>query len=339
MTTGGGSKGPGVNEVIPPDPSASPADALVKVLVPTADEASIDCESLWAIPRDVAAGEYEIESVGLFTDGVSAGDVVRCEPNGEHRLVVVEVLERSPRTTIAVAATRAPAGSDDEAVRRRLGDRLADRFGPAVLIEGGMGFLAIQYDADLEDAVFGTIATDGTGSGVIDPADDRLGEWQWTTVAHPSWTAPERLAGADDLLARTVDLVVVDWPNEDDSVVAAWPQWLVRHLRDIAAVDARMRAALDERRYLAAIVPSLRRSLGEQHGMERVGPQPFPIYPPEGDTGLFDEDAGFTAAWWGARRHDGTVRWCADPEVDRIFRDEVTALGLDPDADPRDPVT
>jgi hypothetical protein len=131
----------------------------------------------------------------------------------------------------------------------------------------------------------------------------------------------------------------VDWPRADDPLVADWPSVLVEHLRDVAATDPRLRAALGDRRYLAAVVPSLRQRLAGELGMDRVGRQPFPLFPATDDPdSRAAADEVFALEWTAALTDVGAARWCADPETDRRLRDKMTALGLEPDADPRVPV-
>jgi hypothetical protein len=314
-------------------------DEHVRIVAPTLEGMPCASEGLLALPRDLAAGLYEVASVAFFTDGISAGDVVRCEPNGEQRLVAVEVVERSGGVTLVLAPVDASHDPDAYERLQQLADHLREHVGDDLLVEGGMGMLTIQFDRHREPDVLAAIAAEGPGLGTVDRQEQRLGNWYFHTVAHPDWPVPEQLAGRDELLAATVDLVAVDWPRADDPLAADWPSALVEHLRDVAATDPRVRAALDDRRYLAAVVPSLRQGLAGEVGMDRVGRQPFPLFPATGDPDArAAADEVFELAWTAALTDAGTVRWCVDPETDRRLRDELTSLGLDPDADPRVPV-
>jgi hypothetical protein len=173
-------------------------DECVRIATPTIEGVSYASEGLLAVPRDLAAGLYEVQSVAFFTDGVSRGDVVRCERNGELQLVAVEVVERSAGVTLLLAPD-ADDGTDDRL--RRLADDLGDRFGDALVVEGGMGALTIMFDREIEAEMVDAIATHGAGGGSVDPVEQRLGDWYFHTVAYPDWPVPQRLAGTDELLA------------------------------------------------------------------------------------------------------------------------------------------
>jgi hypothetical protein len=175
-------------------------DECVTIATPTIEGVPYRSEGLRAVPRDLAAGLYEVQSVAFFTDGVSRGDVVRCEPNGEHLLVAVEVVERSGDVTLLLSPV-VDDGTDDRL--RCLAEDLQDRFAQELAIEGGMGMLAIVFDRAVETEVVGAIATHGAGGGSVDPVEQRLGDWYFHTVAYPDWPAPQRLAGTDQQLAGT----------------------------------------------------------------------------------------------------------------------------------------
>jgi hypothetical protein len=312
-------------------------DEYVRIVAPTAEGAPFTSEGLWAVPRDLAAGLYQVHSIGLFTDGVSGGDVVRCEPNGEHRLVAVEVVRRSGGVTLALSPVDAHEDTDAGERLQRLADHLRDRCEQELIVEGGMGMLAVQFDRVREDDVLAAIAS-FEGDGTVDDEEQRVGGWYLHTVSYPDWPVPQLLDGTDELLAATIDLVAVDWPQVGDDLAASWPPELIEHLRDVAATDPRLREALDERRYLAAVVPSIRQGLAAEVGMDRVGRQPFALFPATGDADeVAAADEVFELEWAAARGDDGAVRWCDDPETDERFRRELTTLGLDPDADPRTP--
>lgn len=170
----------------------------VKITTPTIESVPYRSEGLWAVPRDLAAGLYEVESVAFFTDGVSRGDVVRCEPDRDHRLVAVEVVERSCGVTLLLSPVD---GGDDQL--RRLAKDLQARFADELAVEGGMGMLTVVFDRAVEAEVVGAIATHGAGGGSVDLVQQRLGAWHFHTVAYPDWPAPQRLAGAAALLAAT----------------------------------------------------------------------------------------------------------------------------------------
>ena len=176
-------------------------DECVKITTPTIEGVPYRSEGLWAVPRDLAAGLYEVESVAFFTDGVSRGDVVRCEPDGEHRLVAVEVIERSGGATLLLCPVVDPDGVDDRL--RHLAEDLQARFADELAVEGGMGMLTVVFDRAVEAKVVGAIATHGAGGGSVDLVQQRLGDWYFHTVAYPAWPAPQRLAGAEELLAAT----------------------------------------------------------------------------------------------------------------------------------------
>lgn len=130
-------------------------DECVKIAVPTIAGMPYRSEGLWAVPRDLATGLYEVQSVAFFTDGVSRGDVVRCEPDGEHRLVALEVVERSAGVTLLLS----PAGDDDADDRlRRLAEDLQARFAHELAVEGGMGMLTVVFDRAVEAEVVGAIS-------------------------------------------------------------------------------------------------------------------------------------------------------------------------------------
>lgn len=308
---------------------------LVKIKVATSPAFPYASEGLWAQPVDLPRGLYRIDSVAIFTDGVSAGDLVRCEVNGDHDLVAVEVVERSDAVTILVVPNVDGSEEESDARQQELVDRLADRFGDRLAVEGGMGVLAIRYHPSTEAELFACIA-DG---GARDDEEQQLGDWLWSTVSHPTWPAPEPIAGADELLARSMDLVAVDWPHPDDPVVSRWPEEFVASMRERASYDERTRTMLDERRYVAAVAPALRFSLAHELGMDRVGPQPFPLHPPEraAPDRVDEEELRFVEAWAAAKRADGRVRWCRSEEADEVFRSMLVQLGLDPDEDPRTP--
>jgi hypothetical protein len=174
-------------------------DECVRITTPTIEGVPYPSEGLLAVPRDLAAGLYEVRSVAFFTDGISRGDVVRCEPNGEHQLVAVEVVERSGGVTLLLSPVVDDDGTDDRP--RRLAEDLQDRFAHELVFEGGMGMITIMFDRAVEAEVIGAIATHGAGDGSVDPVEQRLGDWYFHTVAYPDWPVPQRLAGTDQLLA------------------------------------------------------------------------------------------------------------------------------------------
>jgi hypothetical protein len=175
-------------------------DEFVRITTPTIEDVPYPSEGLLAVPRDLAAGLYEVRSVAFFTDGVSRGDVVRCEPSGEHPLVAVEVVERSSGVTLLLTPLD-DDGTDDRL--RRLAEDLQDRFASELVVEGGMGMLTVVFDRAIESDVVGAIATHGAGDGSVDPVEQRLGDWYFHTVAYPDWPVPQRLAGTDKLFAAT----------------------------------------------------------------------------------------------------------------------------------------
>lgn len=168
-------------------------DECVKITTPTIESVPYRSEGLWAVPRD-----HRAVRVACFTDGVSRGDVVRCEPDGDHRLVTVEVVERSCGVTLLLSPV-----DDDVDQLRRLAEDLQARFANELAAEGGMGMLTVVLDRAIEGEVVGAIATHGAGGGLVDPVGQRLGDWYFHTVAYPDWPAPQRLAGAEELLAAT----------------------------------------------------------------------------------------------------------------------------------------
>lgn len=308
----------------------------VKIAVPPGEGAQHLKEDMWAEPVDLAAGVYRIDNVSFMAE-VSLDDLVRCDVSRDNWLVAVEVLERSPNVTVGFRLT--VSGLSREAYRarqHRLIDRIEKRYGSRVNWSMGGAFLSVCVPLELLDQLFETVLAD-SGPGAIAHEDgdlDVLGDWAWLITSHPEWDVPAPIHGANELLDREVDLVAVDWPA-DDPVASRWPTRVKDMLRDQAATSAHLRQLLDERRYTAALVPWLRVTLRQEHGMDAVGDQPFPLYPASNE----DEQERFEQAWVAATEPDGRVRWCADDTVDAEFRRRMETLGLDPDADPRQPVT
>lgn len=303
---------------------------IVKIRLPVV-EGPVHSESCGAEPVDIAAGHYRLTNVPMFAD-VGFRDVVRCEPGGDGRLIAVEIVERSHHINVVLVPALEGDDTDEpghgDADPASLLDRLWPHFGDRLTVEGGLGLLAVALDPELLDELLDAIAD--AGSGTRDDDAQVAGSWRWFISASPGWDQPEPLPGADDLLAEPgPDVWAIDWPDPDDELVARWPPELVEHLRVQAATDDRLRAALDDRRYLAAIAPDLRRQMAGDMGVEAVGPQPFPLFPAdERDAEPVPSDR------WLAAHERGRVRWAVDDEVDAIFRETLTSLGLDPDQDP-----
>ena len=319
---------------------ADAAQDAVKVAVATGEGVPYASEGLWAQPADLPAGLYRIASVAFMTDGVSYGDLVRCDVSADGMLVATEVVERSPEVTVAVGlADRSQSDEATQARIRRLLERLQQRYGGRLRCEGGFGLLAVCVPVELFHQLLDTVLADCGPDAVRVEDDQLLGDWAWFVVSDPAWEAPAPIAGADELLGQGLDLVAVDWRG-DDPVASTWDEALKQTLREQAATNPTLRRMLDERRYVAAVVPLLRMSLMRELGPSAVGPQPFPLYPPLADGGDLDQqDQDFHHGWARAKDSGGTVRWCADDDADTRFRAALRSLGLDPDADPRQPVT
>lgn len=123
-------------------------DRPQKIQVPIADEASFLSEGAWA--THLGDDRYEIDDLLGFTEGVSAGDIVRVDVLPDGQLVAVEVLERWPGPTFVFSP-------DTDEVGARfawdvIGDVL-DRSPAAVRCdrEGLMkGSVAVRYAAEDE---------------------------------------------------------------------------------------------------------------------------------------------------------------------------------------------
>lgn len=323
----------------------------VRVLLPTVQGVPCDAEVVWAEPRDLPAGRYEVVSVTWMADGVSFGDTVRCDVAGDGSLVAVEVVERSPHATVVFGLTDETL--PDDLVTCRILDldaAIQDLLELSLPSEGGPGILSVLVPPDRLGEVL-EVALEGSVSRERDDGDRIIGDWTWDLASHPWWPTGQRLRGSSRLLERDVELVGVSWTG-DDPVAARWHSSVRTMLREQAAIDPGLRRLLDERRYLAALAPIVRMALAEEFGFAAVGDQPFPTDPtdPTGPTGptaptdptdpLLDPDLHeqeFRRQWEAAHDGDGRVRWCDDETLNAVFRDVITRLGLDPDADPRLP--
>lgn len=310
-------------------------EEVVKVSVPVVD-GGVDRETCWAVAVDVAAGHYRIDNVLFFADGVSIGDVVRCEPNAWHHLVAVEVVRRSPYSTLVFWRCDDdpfPTEAARDAALRDLLDAVGDDLGEDPPRSSGMGMLNVAVPPDRVDALLEVITT--TAGGTRDDARRHAGEWVWAVVSSPDLPTGTQLPGAADLLTEEgPDLVAVDWPHPGDDLVAGWPVDLVEQLRDHASHDPRLRTALDDRRYLPCVALLARQNVNHELGAAAVGPQPFPLFPsPDAD--------GLAAAreMWRNHRVDGRTRWAREDHADARIRGTLERLGLDPDADPYAPTT
>jgi hypothetical protein len=306
----------------------------VKIAVPIVGD-DVDRETCWAVPVDVAAGTYRVDNVLFFTDGLGVDDVVRCQPNAWLQLVAVEVVSRSPRTTLLFWRCDDEPFPTEEAHTEALGDLLAavgDRLGDDTHREGGFGMLAVAVEPDRLEVLLDLVTA--TAGGQRDDTTNHAGEWVWTVVTSPDLPAGVPLEGADLLLDEPgPDLVAVHWPSPDDALVAGWPEGLVDELREIAAYDDRVRAALDERRYLPVVAMLVREHVSDELGHGEVGPQPFALFP-----SLAPEDCAEDRADWIRSRVDGRTRWAVADAADAEVRALLERFGLDPDGDPYEPV-
>lgn len=300
----------------------------VKVSIPTGDGAPFVSEGVWAVPVDLSAGLYRIDSVAFMTDGVSRGDLVRCDVSTDNRLVAVELVERSPNLTTCFGLAIDVDKDAYDARLRRLWERLRERYGDKVEMKVGFGVVAVCHPPELDEQLFATVLADCGRDGERNDEQHLLGDWQWFITTAPDWDQPEPIAGADQLLDVPVEVVAVDWAA-DDPVASTWDPQIVESLRSQAATNEKLRQMLDEKRYVAAVVPGLRMAMFQEFGPGAVGPQPFPLYPGEEDDDRFAEE------WAAAKDDDGRVRWCVDDDVNREFRSVLINMGLDPDADPR----
>ncbi len=311
----------------------------VRVLLPTVQGVPCDAEVVWAEPRDLPAGRYEVVSVTWMADGVSFGDTVRCDVAGDGSLVAVEVVERSPHATVVFGLTDETL--PDDLVTCRILDldaAIQDLLELSLPSEGGPGILSVLVPPDRLGEVL-EVALEGSVSRERDDGDRIIGDWTWDLASHPWWPTRQRLRGSSRLLERAVELVGVSWTG-DDPVAARWHSSVRTVLREHAAIDPGLRRLLDERRYLAALAPIVRMALAEEFGFAAVGDQPFPTDPTDPTDPLLDPDLHeqeFRRQWEAAHDGDGRVRWCDDETLNAAFRDVITRLGLDPDADPRLP--
>lgn len=168
-------------------------DEPVTITTPTLPGMPCTSEGLRAVTRDPSAGLYEVRSVAFFTDGVSRGDIVRCERDGDQRLVAIEVVERADAVTLLLGPASEHRGPEGDCRHRRLAEDLVDRFRGSLTAELGSGVLTISFPRDLDIEVIVVIATHGRGDGVIDPVRQRLGDWYFYTVTYPDWPVPQRL--------------------------------------------------------------------------------------------------------------------------------------------------
>lgn len=305
----------------------------VKVIVPVAAGAPVAAESAWALP--LGDGRHRIENVLSFTDGISFGDVVRCDADGYGHLVAVELVERSKFATVAFGYAMpdhgdAPGAEEHRRALEALSDALRGRFGDDLRAEGGMGFLSFAVTADRLGEVFDA-ATDAAnalqgGGAAVDEDEHIVGPYLYTIVSHPDWSAPEPIPGADALLDATPpEPVDVSW-EPDDPVASRWPAGLADRIVAVSRTSAERADLLESRRYLPLLVPEVRRAVIERFGFAAAGEQPFPLYPSSFDEG----------AWDAAKDDAGRVRYCRDDEADETFRAMLFDLGVDPDADPRE---
>lgn len=178
---------------------------LVKILVPTLEGVACRGEGVWAEPCDRPAGLYRVASVTFLTDGVSLGDMVRCVVARDGRLVVIEVVERSPHVTVVFGLRDVGLGA--AVVRRRLAEldaAIRGRLGSSIPAEGGMGLLAVCVPPGrLADLLETALASSSCRDR--DDEDRVLGDWFWHLAAHPLWATPETLRGSGSLLDRELD--------------------------------------------------------------------------------------------------------------------------------------
>ncbi len=302
----------------------------VKVAIGLDPELGLGSEGPWATPVDLPTGRYRIANVLFHATDVGLDDLVRCEVSGAGRLVVVEVLERGPWTTVVVGIHADLDHDAAEDLRREAFADLAATL-PGRTLSGGVGLVAIAVEDDEVEAVLRSLAATADRLGhapTRDDAEQVVGPFGWWVASHPDLPAPLPLAFADRVLAEPPpDLHVVDWDPASCPVASTWPSALVRSVRDAATISADRAAALAARCYLPFILIEARWEVRADHGADATGPAPFPVFPAD-----FDEER-----WLAAHGPDGRVRHCPDDAADLAFRMAVERAGLDPDADPRVP--
>ncbi len=306
----------------------------VKIRVPL-PHGPYAAESPWAEEVDAGAGLYRIDNILAFADGVSLGDVVRCERARDRALVAVEVIERSEHVTVSVQARPEPLSADaadPNAFAARLYGALVERIRVAEValdVSGGVGTLQLLGDADavnhgLDLAI--EVSTEAGYGGEVADEGQRLGCFAWWTVSSPQYPTPMALEGADALLAEEpLAPVELDWLPAADPIAGAWPRELVDELRDRARFDDRLAACLEAGQYLPPLLIVVRDRIRGRFSNAQVGGTPFAVFPPS-----FEEQL-----WRDTMDADGRVRYCPDDAANEAFRAELVTLGVDPDADPR----
>lgn len=312
------------------DPSADP----VTIVLPVGPGAPVPSETVAADPLDLPTGLYRVAGMTLMADGVGRGDVVRCAVAGDHRLIATDVVARTGKTTLALTCAEATDRASAEQQAQQLATFLTERFGDRGLTaEVITGMCVVHFPEELDEALAEAILEHGGHAAHHDPDAQRLGPYGYVMVSAPELPVPLHLDGAERLLDVEVEVVAPDWEG-DDEVAGAWDEGVRRVLRDQAATNAALRQLLDERCYLAAIAPILRQMLLQRFTAEQVGAPPFALHPPADD----EEATRLRVAWEAARTSGGTVRWCVDDAADGMLRTMIASFGLDPDADPWEPV-
>lgn len=313
----------------------------ISVATPAAPYAS---ESAWADPLDVPAGRYRVGNILFFPEGVSNGDVVRCEPTAAGRLVAVEVLERSELDTIVFGVADTPPapapGEQAENLARSLAAEFIDAFGDVTDgssgfgLESGFGLVGVQIAAGARDAVLEVAMrlSDDAGFGREvqgNESEGRVGAFIFFVATEPTLPVPYPLPGADELLAEPApDFHAPNWDPADCPVASQWPKPVVDLARDYGMRTKEGAQDLEARRYMSFLAVQLRQGAFAQFGVEATGPQPFPLF----------TSAPGAPEWLEAHDADGRVRWCADDDANAAFRQQFVLLGIDPDHDPALPI-